>query len=266
MADPVEFDWLEEGAGTPVLFVPGSFSSARAWSSVWAALPAGMRRIATALPGCGATPDTRRPGDAGMAHEVAHLGRVARQVGAPLHLVAHSFGATVALAAVAAGAVAPLSLTLFEANPVGILPPDHPMRSACRSLAEDFGHRIDAGDPDAAETIIDYYGGPGTWQGFPAPVREWCAGVADANRLDWETVMTFDPTGMAPACPVRLVRGDCTVALIVELSRRLAAALPGSSEWIVEGAGHFLIHSHPGACAAEIVAAVDRAGPASGRG
>lgn len=262
MANPVETDWLEEGAGTAVLFVPGSFSSARAWSRVWAELNPGLRLVSTSLPGCGATSDTRRPGDAHIDHAVAFLDRVARRLGAPFHLVGHSFGATVALAAVAAGAVRPLSLTLFEANPIGILPQGHPLREECVALAETFGRRIDAGEPDAPETIIDFYGGPGTWSGFPAAARDWCAGVAGANRLDWETVMTFDPSGMAPPCPVRLVRGNATVPLIAEIGQRLAAALPRSETRIIEGAGHFLTHSHPGACAAEIHAALGRAGAA----
>lgn len=259
MSDPPGFEWLERGAGAPVLFVPGSYSTARAWAPVWAALPEGLRLISTAILGCGATPESRGPNDFHMDHQVDHVVRAVRQVGAPCHLAGHSFGGTVALAAVCAGAVRPLSLTLFEANPIGLLAKNHPLRRHCVQVAAEFARRLDGGDPDAPQTIIDFYGGPGTWTAFPAAVRAYCLQVAPANRLDWHTVMTFDPGRAALECPARVIRGARTNPLIRELSRRLATLLDDGREHVVAGAGHFLIASHPAECAVQLRACIDRA-------
>ena len=67
------------------------------------------------------TTETRSLDDLGIEHEVRVVEAVARHVGAPVHLVGHSFGATVALAAALAGAVEVCSLTTFEANPIPLV-------------------------------------------------------------------------------------------------------------------------------------------------
>ena len=46
---------------------------------------------------------------------------LARHVGAPVHLVGHSFGGMVAFAAALSGRVEVVSLALFEANPIALI-------------------------------------------------------------------------------------------------------------------------------------------------
>ena len=58
---------------------------------------------------------------AGIGHEVRLVQSLAARVGGPVHLVGHSFGGTVALAAALTGSVQVASLALFEANPLDIV-------------------------------------------------------------------------------------------------------------------------------------------------
>ena len=110
------------GHGPTVLFLPGSYSTAAAWRPVQRLLPPGWRMATTSLCGYGQTPETRRIDDFDIAHELRVVDAAARAAGdGPVHLVGHSFGGTVALAAALAGGFEVASLTLFEANPLAVL-------------------------------------------------------------------------------------------------------------------------------------------------
>ena len=114
-------DFVAQGNGPAVLFVSGSFGTPAAWRGMWKRLPAGYRLAATSILGYGATRETRTPADLAMAHEVRVVGKAAARIGAPVHLVGHSFGGTVALAAALAGTVEVRSIATFEANPLALI-------------------------------------------------------------------------------------------------------------------------------------------------
>ncbi|UVK40922.1 alpha/beta hydrolase [Mesorhizobium sp. AR10] len=98
-------DYVETGSGPAVLFVPGSFSTHAAWRPIQKLLPAAYRMVGTSLCGYGATPETRTRNDFGMQHELRIIEHAARRIGGPVHLVGHSFGGTVALAAALANSI-----------------------------------------------------------------------------------------------------------------------------------------------------------------
>ena len=114
-------DYAEEGSGPTVLFIPGSFSTYAAWRPMQRWLSPDYRMIGTSLCGYGATAETRSRNDFGMRHELRIIEQAARRAGGPVHLVGHSFGGTVALAAALANSIDVASLSLFEANPLALL-------------------------------------------------------------------------------------------------------------------------------------------------
>ena len=84
--------------GEPVLFVHGNVSTGRVWHHQLAALPAGLRGLAVDLRGYGGT--ERKPVDAtrGMRDWSEDLHALVEELAlGPVHLVAHSMGAGVAL-------------------------------------------------------------------------------------------------------------------------------------------------------------------------
>jgi pimeloyl-ACP methyl ester carboxylesterase len=262
-----DIDFQDTGGDGPVvLFVPGSFSTPAAWRPLQKSLPPEYRYVSTSLLGYGETDETRSTTDFDMSHETRVIGAVAAEIGKPVHLVGHSFGGTVALAAALAGVIDVLSIATFEANPLDLL------RSAgrdglsadTRRMSDAYAAAFASGEADAPKRIIDFWGGDGAYDSLPDAVREYCCRTACANVLDWHTCFGFDAPPAAYAgldVPVLLVRGARTNDVIATITDQLAASLPGARAEIVDGAGHFLISSHPQDCAAlltEFLAGVDR--------
>ncbi|MCV6593779.1 MAG: alpha/beta hydrolase [Silicimonas sp.] len=247
----------ETGHGTPVLFLPGSYSTGAAWRALDAELPPGLRRITTSLCGYGATAETRRTGDQGMAHEVAVVEEAARRIGAPFHLVGHSFGATVALAAALEHKLDLLSLALFEPNPLTLLRQTgrRDLFEMVRAVSTAFEFAVAAGETDAAARIIDFWDGPGAYAALPGPVQAFCRTGTRTNVRDWHTDFAFDVSADAIAgldVPVLLVRGARSNAAMVAMCDALLAARPGTRTATIEGAAHSLIQTHAAECAARL--------------
>lgn len=248
------FDLKEEGQGRSILLLPGSYATPAAWKGIQAALKTKLRIFSTSLPGYGTTPEVRPGGDASIEHLVEFVGQVADAIGEPSHVVGHSWGAHVLLAAVLAQRITPLSLVCFEANPIFACPPEGPFPWLfdIEQMVSRFEAALAAGDPDAASIIIDFYSRPGTFLEMPENVRAFCRASAPTNLRDWHSAATFTPSFERFSSldfPVTLVRGSETPVPIVDVNNQLSAHIPGAIERVVEGADHFLISTHPGDCA-----------------
>lgn len=115
------FDILESGEGDTILFLPGSFSTTAAWAGVWSTLPNGYRLLSANLPGYGGADDPRIGTDSHMDRLTDWLYALFNKISEPVHLVGHSFGGQIALAAMLKGRANVRSLTTFEANPVFVI-------------------------------------------------------------------------------------------------------------------------------------------------
>jgi pimeloyl-ACP methyl ester carboxylesterase len=247
-------DCVETGSGPALLFVPGSYSTPAAWRPLQRLLPAGYRQVGTSLLGYGGSSETRTPEDPGIDHEVRLVETLARQLAVPLHLVGHSFGGTVALAAALAGRVQVASLALFEANPLALMR-EHgrdDLYQATLRMSQDFEAAVAQGEYDAPLRIIDFWGGDGSFAAMPDAVQGYCRQTAASNVLDWHTAFGFGVT-LADLgrlrMPVLLVRGANANPAMVAITDALHSGLPHARCEVVTGAGHFLISSHPAQCA-----------------
>ncbi len=119
--DNRKIDYHEVGDGATVLFIPGSYSTFKAWNGMQKRLPQHYRFIGTSLCGYGGTEETRCLDDFGMKHLVRVIEAVAKKISDPVHLVGHSLGGTAALATALSSTVEVLSITTFEASPLAIL-------------------------------------------------------------------------------------------------------------------------------------------------
>lgn len=246
-------DYVESGEGPNVLFVPGSYSTPAAWRPIQKRLPPRYRMAGTSLCGYGGTEDTRTPTDCRIVHEVRVVDEAVRRLGGPVHLVGHSFGATVALAAALSGRVAIAGMALFEANPLELLrhSGNETLYEQTFAMSRAFEAAVVAGEPDAAARIIDFWGGEGVFAGMPQAVRDYCNLTAPANVFDWHTAFAMRDYECAHlTMPVLLVRGSSANPAMVAITDALGHLLPDVQAEIVPGAGHFLISSHPDECAA----------------
>lgn len=209
--------------------------------------------------------------DYDIAHEVRVVDAAARAAGGgPIHLVGHSFGGTVALAAALAGRFQLSSLSLFEANPITVLRHHGhgTLHDQTLRMAQEFERAVQAQERDAAGRIIDFWGAVGDFAAMPEPVRDYCRRTVGANRLDWRAAFAFDLDGAALSrldVPVLLVRGERATAAMVAMTEVLGAKLPRVRTEVVAGAGHFLVSSHAAACAALLGRHLLAAGPGACR-
>lgn len=249
-----DIDFADAGEGPVLLFLPGSYSTVAAWRPVQRLLRPGLRLVTTSLCGYGKSADPRTERDPAMRHEVELVEAVARHIGQPVHLVGHSFGGTVALAAALARTIPVASLSLFEANPLDIIREEGSGELYQRTLrmSKDFEAAVKAAEPDAPRRIIDFWGGAGAFAAMPAAVQAYCRDTAHVNVLDWRCDFAFTVTCgdcSSLELPVLLVRGGLANDAMKAITAVLEEALPLSRASVVEAAGHFLISSHPEACA-----------------
>jgi pimeloyl-ACP methyl ester carboxylesterase len=248
---PVEIEI--SGKGPTLLMLPGSFSTAAAWRPVRRFLENRHRIIAASLPGYGGSTDRRNENDAGIATFSPFLARLAREAGGPVHLVAHSFGATVALAGALGDELEIASLTLVEAIPLHILSYEEAAPEGARYLSEinatrDAGlARMAEGRPDSARMVINMWSGAGSFESLAPPVQDYALKTAAVNLRDWESALDFDPGKGALAtlaCPVALVHGTQSHPSIALMNGLLEEEIATAQRFPVEGASHFLPYTH----------------------
>lgn len=254
MIDDLQIDYQDVGEGPAILFVPGSFSTPAAWRAMQKKLPTGYRFVSTSLCGYGDTEDTRTLDDLDMHHQTQILEAIAKKIDAPLHLVGHSFGGTVALASALAGRINVLSLATFEANPLSVIQERGQVElyNATKQMSEEFEAAYLGGERDAAGRIIDFWGGERSFEKLPEPVQDYCRAKCEANVLDWRTAFRFQATMSDYATlnmPSLVVRGGLASEAMVEITDALGSSLPDCRTAIVEGASHFLITTHAEQCA-----------------
>ncbi|XAT59871.1 alpha/beta fold hydrolase [Rhodobacteraceae bacterium Araon29] len=258
------FDFHCSGSGAPILFVPGSYSTPAAWRPVQSHLPEGFEFFATSLSGYGQSRERRSNADISLNPQIDLLSEVVKKIGAPVHLVAHSFGGLVSLGFLETAPETVLSVTFFEANPLGLLKleGESDLDAELQAMIAGFQTQVNARDPDAAKTIIDYYGGAGFFDALPENVRTYCTTTAKVNALDWQTGMSYRPNPERLAalnCPITLAYGSNTTAAMKTITRHLGPYLPKAQICEVKDAGHFLISTHPKDCAAHVLRTIRRA-------
>ena len=259
------FDFHCSGTGVPILFVPGSYSTPAAWRPVQSHLPEGFEFFSTSLSGYGQSRERRRNEDQSLRPQIDLLSEVIEKIGKPVHLVAHSFGGLVALGFLETAPKTVLSVTFLEANPLGLLKieGDSNLDADLWQIIARFKAQVTAKDPDAAKTIIDYYGGTGFFDALPETVRKYCAATVQVNALDWQTGMAYRPDAQhlsALGCPITLAYGSNTTAAMKAITRHLGRYVPKAQICEVKDAGHFLISTHPKDCAALIMSSMQKAG------
>ncbi len=244
-------DYDEQGTGPAVVLVPGSGA---AWRPVIAALSDRFRCVTTSLLGYGGTAERRGAGDPSIAHEAEMLEAVIRKAGDRVHLVGHSAGGLAALAVALRRRVPLASLVIIEA-PVRALLRERGEQQHCdafdRMTAAYFA-AFKAGNAEAIASMIDFYGGAGTFASWPPQVRAYAVATTAVNILDWAGEESFPLSTAALAgveIPALIVRGAASPPAMQRAAALLSECLGRATLATIEGAAHFLIATHAGAAA-----------------
>ena len=179
-----DIDYHESGDGPSIVFVPGSCSTGAAWRPVISALNGRFRCVTTSLLGYGGTTERRTARDPSISHEAEIIEAVIRRTGGPVHLVGHSFGGLSALAVALRARVPLQSLTIMEAPAVNILREIGEYRHyrTFREMSDAYFAAFRDGDREAISSMIDFYGGPGTFASWPSHVRAYATETGKQSR------------------------------------------------------------------------------------
>lgn len=266
-------DYGESGEGPTIVLVPGSCSTGGAWRPVVSQWRDRFRCVTTSLLGYGGTAERRTEFDADISHEADILEAVIRRAACPVHLVGHSFGGLTALAVALRKKVPLLSLAILEAPAPEILRHmgEHRHYDAFREMSASYFGAFHAGESAAIEQMVDFYGGAGTFAGWPQRVRDYAVETTAVNILDWKTAYGFLPTPASLAAieiPTLVLSGGKSHPAIQRANELLAQFTTASVVTISEAA-HFMISTHAKEVAlvlAQHVMAQNATKPAMARG
>ncbi|WP_456391114.1 alpha/beta fold hydrolase [Profundibacter sp.] len=176
----------------------------------------------------------------------------------PMHLIGHSFGATVALRLAQERPEMVRSLTLIE-------PVFFAIAKSTNAYAEhmaDFQPFVDAMQrgrhEDAARLFTEVWGTGADWDTLPVVMRDYMSKRIGLIPITAPTLYE-DNAGMAVegrlesvACPVLLAEGVQSPSIVAAINDALAARLPDVTRLRVEGASHMLPITHAGEVAGAI--------------
>lgn len=271
----IALHYVEEGAGTPVVFVHGSLSDGGYWADQLAPFAERYRAIAysrrynypnvnPARPGYSAVVDAK---DLAAFIQTLHLGKVV--------VVGHSYGALAALFLAAKRPELVRALVLAEPPAISLLehlPGDQ--ANIGNAMFRDIQDRMVApmqkafrqGDRDAGIAIfIDYvFNNPHAWDDMPQSSRDEM--LHDAH--EWDVMMTtgtlfsnIDPDEIRKiTAPVLLLSGAKTYPFLSLITQELARLLPNSQRIVFPNAGHQMWYQDPELCRKDVEAFLARIG------
>ena len=256
-------DYDETGSGRTVVLVPGSCSTGAAWRSVVGEWNGQFRCVTTSLLGYGGTSERRTVDDASVIYEAEILESVIRRAGGRVHIVGHSFGGGIALVVALRKRVPLASLTIVDAPVVELLRTmgEHDHYRSVRTMTKKYFASFEKGDKEAVATMIDFFGGTGTFASWPPRLREYAVKTTHVNILDWASAYGFT---ISPAVlgsinvPTAILCGGKSHPAVQRACELLAECIPGAAFSKIMEVSHFMIGTHPKKIARMVAQYIDK--------
>ena len=257
--------FLEAGAGPGVVCLHANASTSGQWRGLMSSLEPTFHVLAADSFGAGKSPPWPTDRQLALEHEVALLEPVFARAGDPFSLVAHSYGAAVALIAAVSQPARVRSLVLYEPTLFSLVDAESPPPNdadGIRSVAASAIAALDAGDfRSAAEFFIDFWMGQGAWGGMPES-RQGPIAASIVNVAGWASALFDEPTPLAAFSglnvPVLYMMGRDSPTASRAVGRLLTRALPQVEVIEFPGMGHMGPITHPKVVNAEISRFLER--------
>ena len=242
----------ESGQGASVVCLHSSASSSAQWRPLMDRLGCRYRTLAADLYGSGKSPTWPALRPLSLADEVALLEPALTAAGERYHLVGHSDGGAVALAAACARPERVESLVLFEPVLFSVLMAEDPDQAAAREITavrDDTILGLQRGDlHGSGERFVDYWMAPGAWAAMPPQRRDAIAGMMSTVKAEWQALFQ-ESTSLAAFAdldvPVLYLTASESPASVRGVARLLTKVLPRVTAIEVEGVGHMAPVTHP---------------------
>ena len=178
------------------------------------------------------------------------LETVLAHVDAPVHLVAHSFGAWVALSLAIHRKPRLLSLTLLEPTVFTLLAlaGETTLSRQVQAMRDGYAAAWHSGDQRAVRHVIDFYGGVGTFDAYPPAVQDRVVTQTPTNLLDWDSGFSDFPAAHSfetVNVPTLVICGNTSHMAMQRCNQLLVDYLPQAKFIALGGANHFMIVTHP---------------------
>jgi pimeloyl-ACP methyl ester carboxylesterase len=237
----LRFHLLDTGAGPSALLLHSGGLSGAQWKRLAAALATDHRVLVPDFLGMGESEPwpADRPFHFSLDLEVAAA--ALERVEGAAHLIGHSYGGLLALHLALRLPARVCSLALYEPVAFSVLAPDDP------SLAEVSQSDLfreptdDAGLDGWLQRFIDYWSGAGAWASLPEAQRQAFRRVGRKLYGEASTLMRDRTPAEAFAAiraPTLLLSGARSTRAAGRIAAVLAAAIPGASHEVLEGATH----------------------------
>jgi pimeloyl-ACP methyl ester carboxylesterase len=255
MSATTKYDWMPKASLSrpQVVAVHGSASTGGQWRRLVDELSSAFDIVTPDLPGYGRQQDSLTTGSPTLAGDAIEIARIAEQASAPIHIVAHSYGAAVAVKFAINRPHRVASLTLIE--PVLF----HLLRSG---EALDMAHYTEIsavanavrmtnlfGVPSyGMSRFVDYWNGAGSWPAMKSSLRQALAGQSSQVARNFEAA--FAETWSAAAlrnlrCPTLIIAGQDSRGPAKRVAQIVFQAMPQARLKTIPGAGHMVPVTHP---------------------
>jgi pimeloyl-ACP methyl ester carboxylesterase len=237
----------ESGSGDPLVLVHGSWDDRHAWALVEDDLARRFRVVSYDRRGHSGSEDSAEPGS--RRDDEDDLAALIEALGlAPAHVVANSFGSSIALGLAARQPQLFRTLCVHE-PPLLSLVADDPAVAAFRDAVRPVLELIGRGEPEAAaHEFVEIVLGPGAWEMMPEGERATMVANADtfageALDPDWADIDLDALSGIS--VPVLLTQGDQSPPMFGKVIARLGPAMNSAEVRTLPGAGHVPHATHP---------------------
>jgi pimeloyl-ACP methyl ester carboxylesterase len=240
---------VEQGTGTPVVFLHSGVGSAGEFKQVFSYWPQGHRLVAIEAYRGGTGPGTT--GCRSLDDYADQVYAVAEHVGGPVCLVGFSWGGATALRVAAAAPELVNSLAVIEPEAYALLRTQNAdaYGQIC-GLRDRWRAHVHAGRwYEAFEEFVDFYNGPGSFARWPAARRQAFLVEHEARGDLWGVLFDDDLLAVDALArltgPAHVVEGSRTSAVDHAICDVVRRHVPQTQHTLIEGAGHMMPLTHP---------------------
>jgi pimeloyl-ACP methyl ester carboxylesterase len=253
---------MQTGGSEAVLFIHSTGTNPGLWAGVPTSTVGDRRVLTPANLGYPPLPAIPRGQQVTAEDDVQHLVQALPDDVERVHLVAHSYGALVALLMMERLGARLASAFLYEPVLFGALAKGYEgvdadaVREARVFLADPwFVHDEErAGRSEWIEWFVDYWNGPGAWSTMPEPTRRFLLSVGwkmfQEVRACWAEERPFSEWRIP--VPLTVVSGARSHAASRGMARAVAYGRPNARTVEIPAVGHMAPLTHPALVHAEL--------------